>query len=395
VIEIQKKENKLVLKYYYSDFQSGYWVDDKLLSSKPFPIKKVFHVRREILIERIEEDFEEPEYLFEIGFLVGHYFKIDKTVFGLKNNFYFHKDLPLSEKHFIAKTKISLLNQIDRLIYQDIFIGGDKEDILPYKAFIELTKIFPTTHEVKLYREAKVTAILRDYFDNVLDREMSYHSYIGKKTPVYKSDLRKTFKDSEIIKHETLLDRLRTMLNNEVRYSEKQWQEEIIQIILMLFPKYIAVFDEVSFKDVYNKKTRKLDYGLIDFMGNLDIIEIKIPFEKSIVTTGKYRDNHIPKRDLSGTIMQIEKYIYYLNKLGVQGEKRLTKKYKEKLPLNLEIKITNPNGMIIMGRDIGMDKNQLTDFEIIKRKYKNIIDIFTYDDLLRRLEITIGQLKQL
>nr|WP_285901337.1 Shedu immune nuclease family protein [Arenibacter sp. TNZ] len=185
------------------------------------------------------------------------------------------------------------------------------------------------------------------------------------------------------------------MLNNEIKYSEKQWQEEIIQIILMLFPKYIAVFDEVRFKDVYNKKTRKLDYGLIDFMGNLDIVEIKIPFEKSIVTTGTYRDNHIPKRDLSGTIMQIEKYIYYLNKSGVQGEKGLTKKYKEKLPIDLEIKITNPNGMIIMGRDINMDKHQLADFEIIKRKYKNIIDIFTYDDLLRRLEITIKQLKRI
>nr|WP_262917177.1 Shedu immune nuclease family protein [Subsaxibacter sp. CAU 1640] len=185
------------------------------------------------------------------------------------------------------------------------------------------------------------------------------------------------------------------MLSNEVDYSEPQWQEEILQIILLLFPKYIAVFKEVRFNDVYNNKIRRLDYGLIDFMGNLDLVEIKIPFDKSIVSVSPYRENHIPNRDLSGTIMQIEKYIYYLNKTGRKGEKQLTEKYKKELPKNLEIKITNPNGMIIMGRDINLTKQQLSDFEIIKRKYKNIIDIFTYDDLLRRLEIMVVQLKKI
>ena len=93
--------------------------------------------------------------------------------------------------------------------------------------------------------------------------------------------------------------------------------------------------------------------------------------------------------------MQIEKYIYYLNKTGIAGERRLTEKYKEQLPENLEIKITNPNGMIIMGRDTNLTKEQLSDFEIIKRKYKNVIDIFTYDDLLRRMKIMIEQLRRL
>lgn len=395
MIEIEKIDKDLILKYYYSDYGQNYWVDDKLLSKKSFQIKKVFNVSKEILIERREEDFEEPEYYFRIGSLEDEYYKIDKSVFGLKNNFYFHKDVHLSEKHFIAKSKISLLYQIDRNISKDIFIGGDKEDILPYKSFVELTKIFPTTHEINLYRQAKVTSILKEYFDNIQDKELSFHSYVGKKTPVYKSNLRKTFQEAEIIKYETLLERLKTMLNNEIKYSEPQWQEEIIQIVLLLFPKYIAVFDEVRFKDIYNNKIRRLDYGLIDFMGNLDLIEIKIPFEKSIVSVRQYRENHIPNRDLSGAIMQIEKYIYYLNKTGINGEKSLTKKYKDKLPKNLEIKITNPNGMIIMGRDKNLDKQQLADFEIIKRKYKNIIDIFTYDDLLRRMEIMIEQLRRI
>lgn len=395
MIKIIKKENDLVLNYSYTDYSSIFWIEEKLKTSKPFSIKHIFNVSNNILLERIINEYQEPKsYNFKIGSLIDDYFKIDKSVFGLKNNFYFFKDCDLNDEHFFASSKISILNQIDRQISQDIFIGGPKEDILPFESFNKLVEIFPTSHEITLYREAKVTSILTEYFSNIIDKEEKYVSYINKKTPIYKSKIRKTFKEADILKYETLLEKLKTMLSNEIKYSENQWQEEILQIVLLIFPKYIAVFDEVRFKDT-NNQNRRLDYGLIDFMGNLDLIEIKIPFDKSIVSVRKYRDNHIPNRDLSGAIMQIEKYIYYLNKSGNLGERKLTKKYKDELPEGIEIKITNPNGMIIIGRDINLDKRQRNDFEIIKRKYKNIIDIFTYDDLIRRMEIMLEQLKKI
>lgn len=394
MIEIEKIKTKLVLKY-YSDFQPSDWVDAKLQSDKPFFIQHIFKVNRNKLLHRIQEDFDEPEFHFVIGELNDNYYKIDKYVFGLNNDFFFHRKIDLKVKHFFIKSKISLLLQIDKYLNRNIFIGGKNEDILPLQEFENLIKIFPNTHEINLYRQAKVTSILKNYFDNIPDKEVDYQTYLNKKTPVYQSKLRKIFQDVDILKYETLLEKLKEMLSNEMKYSETQWQEEILQIVLLLFPKYIAVFKEVKFKDIYNNKVRRLDYGLIDFMGNLDLIEIKIPFDKSIVSVNPYRDNHIPNRDLSGTIMQIEKYIYYLNKTGVAGERKLTDKYKTELPKNLEIKITNPNGMIIMGRDINLTKQQLSDFEIIKRKYKNIIDIFTYDDLLRRMEIMIEQLRNI
>ena len=59
----------------------------------------------------------------------------------------------------------------------------------------------------------------------------------------------------------------------------------------------------------------------------------------------------------------------------------------------MRIRISNPKAIIIVGRDqIGganMTGSQLLDFEIIKRKYANMMDIITYDDLLRRLNNTI------
>jgi hypothetical protein len=290
---------------------------------------------------------------------------------------------------------ISILKKIDDKVKQPVYIGGNKENILPSEVFEKLLRTFPNSYEVNLYREAKITSILGNYFSEVPDLEEKYNKYLNKKTQVRKNIIRKTFKESEIVKYETLLDKLKYMLGNEIGYSENQWQEEILQIILLLFPKYIAVFTEVGFKDIYSNKNRRLDYGLIDFNGNLDLIEIKKPFEKNLISKIKYRDNHLPNKDLSGAIMQIEKYIYYLNKLGRQGEKKLTNKYKNDLPEGLEIKIVNPNGMIIMGRDNTMEASELGDFEIIKRKFKNIIDIFTYDDLIRRLEVTISQLKRI
>jgi len=138
-----------------------------------------------------------------------------------------------------------------------------------------------------------------------------------------------------------------------------------------------------------------LDFGLVDYNGHLDMVEIKIPFDKNIVSKSQYRDNHIPNRDLSGTIMQIEKYIYYLNKSAHSEEKKFTQKYKDQLPEGMNIKIINPLGIVLLGRDIYMDDAQMRDFEIIKRKYKHVIDILTYDDLIRRLERIVENLEKM
>lgn len=91
--------------------------------------------------------------------------------------------------------------------------------------------------------------------------------------------------------------------------------------------------------------------------------------------------------------MQIEKYIYYLNKWGKSGEVVLTERYKSQLPENLNIKIVNPSGIIIMGRQNTLIDGQIEDFEVIKRQYKNVVDIITYDELISRLERMIDKFK--
>lgn len=167
-----------------------------------------------------------------------------------------------------------------------------------------------------------------------------------------------------------------------------------MQIVRLLNPRYIAAFDDARIRDKDNGKWRKSDILLVDASGTIDIIEIKKPFDKCIVTDGVYRHNYIPLRELSGSVMQIEKYIYYLNRWGTEGEKYLTDRYKNVLPRNFSIKITNPSGVIILGRDNNLSSAQLRDFEVIKRKYKNVVDILTYDDLIRRLEFVLDQYRR-
>lgn len=234
MVEIEKIDSKLVLKY-YSDYEPTEWLDKKLETQLPFKIKHIFNVNSASLLKRVENEFEESEYFFEIGELKDEYYGVYREVLGLNNTFFFHKSLDIQLNYFFVKSKSSLLLQIDKHLQDDIYIGGPKETILPIVEFENLIKIFPNTHEISLYRQAKVTSILKNYFDHISDKEESYQNYLNKKIPAYGSNLRKTFREADIIKYQTLLEKLKNMLSNEIKYSEHQWQAEIIEIILLKF----------------------------------------------------------------------------------------------------------------------------------------------------------------
>ena len=60
----------------------------------------------------------------------------------------------------------------------------------------------------------------------------------------------------------------------------------------------------------------------------------------------------------------------------------------------MKIRIANPKAIIIVGRDqisgAAMADGHLLDFEVMKRQYANMMDIITYDDLLRRLDTIVA-----
>ena len=91
-------------------------------------------------------------------------------------------------------------------------------------------------------------------------------------------------------------------------------------------------------------------------------------------------------------VQQLEKYIYCLNALGDKDP------FFEKLSLRLSNKVipqvVNPQGILLIGRSNEFNEQQKRDFELIKRQYKNVADIMTYDDLLSRLQNIIDALKK-
>ena len=393
MIEFKKNNDGVILQY--STDSGSEWVYQKLNDSDHVHLKKTFFLEKKHLYgtSRVADpDFDLPVE-FKVARNVGDYFEFDKEILSIEYGLYVHKDIDLTHKTFTAEKNVSIFSRIDDLKPGDIYIGGENQNRIPKDEFENLIKNFPNTYELRKYVVARLSAVLRDYFDINIDGEEQYRRYMNKKVSKAGGDLGDMFKESEIKKFTTLLGKLESMIEDENSYNEKQWQIEILQIILLLHPKYIHVFKEAPVRDTYNNKYRCLDFLLVDSSGNTDIVEIKQPFDKCIVTSNQYRDNYIPLRELSGTVMQVEKYIFYLNKWGRKGEEFLTNKYKDELPNGFNIKITNPGGIIVMGRENKMSSAQRQDFEVIKRKYKNILDIITYDDLLGRLRFTIDQLK--
>jgi hypothetical protein len=396
-VQFFSDNNVLLLRYEPRDGTS--WVHERFNQSETLTIKGTFHLRREHLVEDTlaapdEIDFLEDETVsFRVAQLEGEYFKFDKEVLKLNCDLLIHQNVGLTYDKFTAEQKISIFRIIAELRPGRIVIGGSESDAIPEAEYNRLISNFPSGLELKRYALARISSVVRDYVDTQVDAEQLFRRYVGRRLDKRAKNFQKIFRDVEIEKYRFLHDKLITMLNSESGYTETAWQAEILQIILLLNPKYIKALREAPVRDGYRDTLRKIDLLLIDASGNIDIVEIKQPFDKCIITNNQYRDNYIPLRELSGTVMQIEKYIFYLNKWGRDGEELITKKYKTYLPDNFSIKITNPGGIVIMGRDHNLSPDQKQDFEVVKRKYKNIIDIITYDDLLRRLKFIIQQLE--
>lgn len=392
-IKFKKENNKLIL--IYTPENGINWINEKIDKTGTVCVKNTFSLNKEKIYRKEQgENEDDIEIEFVIGYLEHDYYKVTGETLRINQDIFLFKDLKINQKHFIAYRDISIFSKIANLTNEDIYIGGNQENALPADEMDRLIREFPNSTETRKYVDSRISVILRDYFDNVVDAKEKYNIYMNKKISIKGINLIERYKAIEREKYEFILEKLKNMLASEDSYNEKQWQEEIFQILQLLFPKYIHCLKEVEIK-IPNDKKKRLDFLLVDSTGNIDIVEIKKPDSSCIVTESHYRDNYIPKRELSGTVMQIEKYIFHLNKGGENAENQLTKICHDQLqlPKDFRIKITNPSGIIIMGQGKRLSEEQLDDFEIIKRKYKNVIDIITYDDLINRLKIVIEQFK--
>lgn len=393
-----------VILEYKEDWGTNNWVWDDLTKNNEVQISKVFHFEPCDLLNppTPTQDFADYEYQFQFGTFDDSYVRIPSRILDIKNDLLISRDVTLKRRIFAAERNVSIFSRLSALLEHSdpIVIGGTNTGAIPWGVFEELLKKFPNTYELDRYADARVQTILSQYLDGMKDARGRYESYLNKKMSLTSTttalDL-DVLKKLEIQKYILIRDLIDDALKTRRDWAESEWQGLMLSFLLLLFPKYIKVLENVTIHDYYSHPTKKtdryIDIALVDANGNLDVIEVKKPFDDKILRRGLYRGNSIPTSELSGSIMQAEKYLFHLSKWGIKGESKLTERYAAELPAGMKIRISNPKAIIIVGRDqIGganMTDSQLLDFEIIKRKYANIIDVITYDDLLRRLNNTI------
>lgn len=396
-VEFASLGTKLHLIYRPRDDDS--WVHARFAKGEALDIKGTFHLTMADLapgqLRHDPDEFDEAgdEIHFIVATAKGKYFVFDPEIIDVDIPVLIARDADPTWKWFSTESKVSVLKLLANLRPSRIVIGGAAPDAIPVSEYERLVAQFPTPYELKRYVQTRLSVVFRELSDAKVDAEAMLRKYVAKRVTAKPQDLIQPFRELEVSKYEFLHKKLMAMLQDAEGYTELQWQEQILDIVRLLNPKYIAVFTSVSIKDTLTGRHRQVDILLVDANGNIDVIEIKKPFKAKIVTETTYRDNHVPHRELAGTVTQVEKYLFHLNRWGASGEEKLTERYKDRLPTGLKIRVINPCGMIIMGRDNDLTDQQKADFEIFRRQNKNVVDVVTYDDLLRRLERVLTQLK--
>lgn len=406
-------ERRRVILEYEPEFSDASWVLKELKAGHEVTVSRAFTFKKSDLIsggvDTEDEDTDVPVVRFRFATRTDGYFRIAGRILGISNNVQIaDQGITLERKLFVAERNVGIFRRVAKIKQDDadIVIGGSRTGAIPIDTFRELLDKFPNSGELDRYASARVETIIGEFFDGMKSARDKYEVYLSKrKSSVSEKPLeQEQLLQAEIDKFVYLRDTISAWLMNAEAYSERDWQRMITKLILLILPKYVAVLENVEIVDFYSSpgrtKKRFIDLCLVDAGGNMDVIEIKKPFDNVILRKTLYRDNSLPTTELSGSIMQAEKYLFHLSKWGVVGERALTKRYEATLPTAMPIRVTNPKAMIILGRDRLQDGNnalsasQMLDLEIIKRKYANMIDILTYDDLLRRLNHIIASLSQ-
>ncbi len=375
-------------------YSPDFGIDDikkKIDSGDGIHIKHTFWVSKDIL-RAIKDDELEETFRFCIGTVGENYTRIDPEVINTNHAFFFSNDIHLKSQMFIAYRDISILRKIDNVLEHDLYIGGTWEEKcgLPYDTYMEIIRCFPRTSELDKYVHSRIASIIKEYIPETDRYEKIYERYMENK-----SHLRSNSKMNLQIEYEQFsaaICELKDMLTNETSISEKCWQEGIQSILSLLYPKYILCTQEVTFKGVdgYDKRP---DFVLVDTNGYIDILEIKKPSIQLLTKQASYRNNYVPVRELSGAIQQIEKYINCLTS-AEKSQTEVRNKLESMLPINIKVDIVNPQGILLAGRSNGFNIQQNKDFELIKRQYKHIADIMTYDDLLERMNNILASLSK-
>jgi len=415
-IWFEKIQSELILCYRPDRIDVNY-VYEGLEKFKTWKLKNTFYFTPEnqrnvtqLQIDSYRYSLYDSSILFCVGELIDGYYRLDPKVFNTIHTFYIQNvdEFKFEGRMFVCYNNISIIRKIDHLVDSDVYIGNDsaKPGYLAIEQYKLLVSQFPGTAELKYYAHARIAATLHEYFDDsdafirkydrFLESKRSIKRYTAENIFLQKEDNDVATRASSAVVEGKLyeLEQFKSIFMEfgvrlKGQYSETQWQPFIKDVIRFVFPKYIMSIEKVRFDGINRNdddSKREPDFVLIDTNGFVDILEIKTPEVQYLTARPSYRKNFIPTRELSGAIQQIEKYIFCLNQSSQKNTERILQKVGFPLPKDVSLQIMNPQGLLILGRSNRLNNPQKRDFELIKRQYKHIVEIMTYDDLYARLK---------
>lgn len=391
--KIYKSNENLILEY--SSDNSLEWLIDKINQKECF--LNGFEFTEDEIIE-----YDKDEHIIKllISKKTGDYYPIIIERFNSyeKIKYLLYEDVQLDISKIMVGKYSNIFKEISKIVIDKelIKIGGPDCDI-PTQDFNNIVNSFPKRIEKEYYYYKKVQLILENYFDNLVDYNSKYEKHVKNKKIInksFKKDINEIL-EYDIERYELILDSLNNNLKKSDEFSEADWKQYIAKIILLLFPKYINYHKEAYVKlTKSNKKKEFIDFILVKDNGAVDVLEVKKPDCNSIISIAPDHGNYYSTKTLSIVVMQTEKYIYNLNRNVESTEELFDSKYLDEYPNDFKFRIMNPKGLIIIGQSDKYSKEQLNDLEIIRRMYSNIVEIITYDDMIKMLERQIDLLKK-
>lgn len=421
-ISFEKKDRQLILCY---ETESD-WLEEKLEEDQDFQIYKTFSFSKKDLISKDEDSPIGYEYKFVFGEKVQNYFKIDKEKISATFDLYIDASLSIDQSWFVTSSSkrsryqdktgeeksSSIYGNIlyafknfykhDKL-FIDIDSDSNFEDDglhITQSTYKDFVKIFPTATNVKYQTLSIFTNLLKSELD-VVNYEEIYGRYKSREISVRNKE---DIKTEEICKQEKVKyiyakDQLLKSLERSAAgefIHEDEFSKLIAQIFCFLNPKYVKIQTKLNISDYTGARANcQADLSLIDCEGNIDLIEVKSPQAyPNLFRKRPYRNHYVPSGELSGAINQLEQYLKCLTKMTTEEISNKNPALQNEMG-EIKLKAVHPKGYIIFGRDSasfnGDNVNQKRlDFELIKNTYKDVVDIITFDELIKRFERIIS-----
>src|SRR3546814_96312 len=188
----------------------------------------------------------------------------------------------LRRQTFVAERDISIFRRIDELVDEQIVVGGQREIAIPEEEFARLLHSFPTSTELRRYAQTRVTRVLSDYLPTMADSERRLAAYMDRRARgSVTRDLERRGRipvatELELQKFTYVRERLNEMLHDSESYSEADWQKTVADLVLLLFPQYVAALHGVRVKERYSKAVgatdRHIELLLVPANGYVDTI---------------------------------------------------------------------------------------------------------------------------